>query len=327
VSSHHEPGAGGVSSRGPVDDPTRAALPYAAFTGLALIWGASFLFIKLGVRDMSPTVLVLVRSASGAIALAVIMRLMGRQLLGPSWRSRLGPYAFMAVTNALLPWVAIAWGEQHISSGLASVLNATTTLWAAVFIFWVIPSERPSLVNYVGVLIGLSGVVILVLPDFSTHGISGSLLGALAVVLAAMSYAVSALFQRTRMRGMSIYQLSFGQLAVTAIIALPIAAPAIPHVHLQLLSMAAVIALGVGGSGIAYLLYYYTMNSLGAVRATGVTFVVPVTAVFWGVLLLHESLTVPSAIGMIVILAGVVLTNLRRSARRQSAVERDPAVA
>jgi drug/metabolite transporter (DMT)-like permease len=298
-----------------VSESRRRLLPYLAFTALGLIWGASFLFIKLGVHDMSPTVLVLVRSGSGAIALAVIMRVMGKSLIGKDWKNRFLLFAFMAVTNALLPWVAIAWGEQHITSGLASILNSTTTLWAAILIFWVIPHERPTLLNYIGVLVGLSGVVILVLPDLTAHGVSGSLFGALAVLLASLSYAVSALFQRTRMRGMNVYEQSFGQLAVTALFALPIAAPAIPSVHLSLLSMGAVVALGVGGSGIAYLLYYYTMNTLGPVRATGVTFVVPITAVFWGALLLREPVTLPTLIGMIVTLAGVVLTNVRRRTR------------
>jgi drug/metabolite transporter (DMT)-like permease len=309
-----------------VSESRSRLLPYMAFAALGLIWGASFLFIKLGVRDMSPTVLVLIRAGSGAIALAVIMRAMGRPLIGDHWKRRLAPFTFMAITNALLPWVAIAWGEQHISSGLASILNSTTTLWAAILIYWVIPAERPSVVNYMGVLVGIVGVAILVFPDVAAHGLSGNLVGALAVVLASMSYAVSALFQRTKMRGMNVYQQSFGQLAVTSILALPIAAPALPHVHLALISMAAVIALGVAGSGVAYLLYYYTMNTLGAVRATGVTFVVPVTAVFWGVVLLHESLTLPIVIGMLVILVGIVLTNLRRSKRGQAS-EKAPAAA
>jgi drug/metabolite transporter (DMT)-like permease len=310
-----------------VSDTRHPLLPYVAFTALGLIWGASFLFIKLGVHDMSPTVLVLVRSASGAFALAVIMRVMRRPLFGAQWKGRLVPFVVMAVTNALVPWVAIAWGEQHITSGLASILNATTTLWAAILIYWVIPHERPSLVNYIGVLIGLTGVVILVFPDISAHGLSGTFLGALAVVLAAVSYAVSALYQRTRLRGMSVYEQSFGQLAVTSLLAIPLAAPSLPHVHLAWLSLGAVIALGVGGSGIAYLLYYYTMNTLGAVRATGVTFVVPITAVFWGVVLLHESLSLTIVVGMVIILAGIVLTNLRRAPRREPAVERDSAAA
>jgi drug/metabolite transporter (DMT)-like permease len=298
-----------------------------AFVSLALIWGASFLFIKVGIRDMSPTVLVLVRSASGALTLAVILLVMRRSLFGDFWKTRIVPFIIMAFTNALIPWVAIAWGEQHISSGLASILNSTTTLWAAILIYWVIPTERPSFVNYVGVLIGLAGVVILVLPDIAAHGISGSFLGAVAVVCASVSYAVSALFQRTKLRGMSVYEQSFGQLAVTSVLAIPFALPSLPHVHLAWLSLGAVIALGVGGSGIAYLLYYYTMNSLGAVRATGVTFLVPITAVFWGVVLLGESLSLATVIGMVVILAGIVLTNLRRTPRPQAAAERDSAAA
>lgn len=285
-------------------------LPYVAFAALGLIWGASFLFIKLGLQDMAPTVIVLVRSGSGAIALAVIMAATGRQLF-TDIRARIGLYVFMAIFNALLPWVLIAWGEEHISSGLASILNSTTTLWVALLIYWVIPSERPTPLNYAGVVIGVVGVVILVAPDLVQHGIGGDVAGALAVVGASMSYAVAALFVRTRMRGMNVYEQSIGQLTATALLAIPLAAPALPHVHLHLLAVLAVVALGVGGSGIAYLLYYYTMQSLGAVRATGVTFVVPITAVFWGAILLHESVTLATVVGGFVILVGILLTNRR----------------
>lgn len=285
-------------------------LPYVAFAALGLIWGASFLFIKLGLQDMAPTVIVLVRSASGAIALALIM-LATRRRLFTDLRARLGRFVFMAVFNALLPWVLIAWGEEHVSSGLASILNSTTTLWVALFIFWVIPAERPTALNYAGVLVGVAGVVILVAPDLVQHGIGGDFAGALAVVGASMCYAVAALFVRTKMRGMNVYEQSIGQLAATALLALPVAAPALPHAHLAALSLGAVLALGIGGSGVAYLLYYYTINTLGAVRATGVTFIVPITAVFWGALLLGESVTLATVVGGIVILIGIVLTNRR----------------
>jgi len=310
-----------------VSESQRRFLPYAAFIGLGLIWGLSFLFFKLGVHDMSPTVLVFIRSASGAVALAAIMALSGRSLFGGRLRSRLIPFAIMAITNAVIPWVAIAWGERTISSGLASILNATTPLWVAIFIFWVIPAERPSLLNYTGVLIGIAGVVILVLPDIVTHGLSGNLIGALAVVVASMSYAVSAMYQRTRMRGWNVFEQSLGQLIASAVIVVPLAIPTLPAVHLAWLSMAGVLALGIGGSGIAYLLYYYTMNTLGPVRATGVTFIVPVTAVFWGVVLLQESLSLPTIVGMVVILFGIVLTNMRRrpAPRPEAAREKEAA--
>jgi drug/metabolite transporter (DMT)-like permease len=288
---------------------------YLVLFALALIWGASFLFIKIAVRDMSPEVLLLLRSVSGLLALSVILRAIGRPLFCTGWRTRLVSFAIMAVTNAVIPWIAIAWGEERISSGLASILNSTTTLWTAVLIYWIVPSERPTALNYAGVVLGLAGVVVLVYPDLSRHGVTGSVLGALAVVLAALSYAVNALYQRRKMRDVSIFEVSLGQLAASVLFAIPIAAPTLLQVHVELLSMAAVIALGAGGTGVAYLLYYYVMNSLGAVRAAGVTLLVPITAVFWGVVLLHETITASIIVGMVVILAGIVLTNLRRTRR------------
>jgi len=308
-----------------VSDNSRGLKPYLALAGLALIWGVSFLLIKVAVHDMSPTVLLLLRSASGLIALLVIVKAMGRPLLGEGWRTRLGSFAIMSLTNALVPWIAIAWGEERISSGLASILNSTTTLWTAVLIYWAMPKERPSKVGYLGVVVGFAGVVILVLPDILAHGVSGNFLGAMAVLVAALSYAANAIYQRRKMRNVSVFDVSIGQLAATVVFAIPLAAPSLQRVHVALPSMAAVIALGAGATGIAYLLYYYVMNTLGAVRAAGVTLLVPITAVFWGVVLLRESVTLPIVIGMAVILAGTVLTNLRRPASRRPAAERDTA--
>src|SRR5207247_2601389 len=271
-----------------VSDSRRRLLPYAALIGLALIWGGSFLAIKVTVQDMSPTALLLFRSASGCVALAVIVLALRKPLFGPGWRGRLIGFAIMAVTNAVIPWVSIGWGEERISSGLASILNSTTTLWTAVLIYWVVPTERPTFINYVGVLIGFAGVVVLVYPELAAHGISGDVLGALAVVLASLSYSVNALYQRRKMRNVSVYEISLGQIAVSVLFAIPLAAPSLPHIHFRLSSIVAVVALGALGTGVAYLLYYYVMNTLGAVRAAGVTYVVPITAVFWGALLLHE---------------------------------------
>jgi drug/metabolite transporter (DMT)-like permease len=301
--------------------------PYFALVGLALIWGVSFLLIKVAVHDMSPTVLLLIRSLSGLIALAVIVKLLGRPILGDGWKTRLGSFAIMALTNAIVPWVAIAWGEERISSGLASILNSTTTLWTAVIIFWAMPGERPTRVGYLGVVIGLAGVVILVLPDILAHGVSGNFLGAMAVLVASLSYATNAIYQRRKMRSVSVFDISIGQLAATVIFAIPLAAPSLPHVHLALTSVAAVIGLGAGATGVAYLLYYFIMNTLGAVRAAGVTLLVPVTAVFWGVVLLRESLSWAIVIGMAVILAGTVLTNVGRRVSREPSLTRDTAAA
>src|SRR5207244_6740275 len=114
-----------------VSDSRRRLLPYAALVGLDPIWGGSFLAIKVTVQDMSPTALLLFRSASGFDALAVIVIAMRKRLFGPGWRDRLIGFGIMALTNAVIPWVSIGWGEERISSGLASILNSTTTLWTA----------------------------------------------------------------------------------------------------------------------------------------------------------------------------------------------------
>ena len=291
--------------------------PYLALVALALVWGFSFLLIKVGLHDMSPTVLMLIRAASGFAALAAYMLVTRRPLLGDGWKRRIIPYAVLAVTSGVIPWTLIALGEQSISSGLASILNATTPLWAAVLVTWLIPRDRPSALNYVGVLIGLVGVVILVLPDVTAKGFGASVAGAVVVLLASISYAISALYQRMKLRGFSVYEVSVGQLGLTALLAIPVAAPSLPSWHLALPSTAAVIALGVGGSGLAYLLYYYINNTLGPVRATGVTILVPMTAVLWGVVLLGETLSLPIVVGMVVILAGIVLTNVNRRTSRE----------
>ena len=138
-------------------------------------YGVSFLFIKIAIHDMSPTALVLIRSGSGFLALALIVAAMRRPLLGEGWKRRILPFAVMGLVNGVLPWFLIAWGEQRISSGMASILNATTPLWAAVLVYWIIPMERPSVINYAGVLIGLAGVVILVVPEISRSGLGGAI--------------------------------------------------------------------------------------------------------------------------------------------------------
>ena len=311
-----------------MSEPKRPLLSYLALAGLALIWGASFLFIKVAVQDMSPAALVLIRSASGFVALAAIVALMRRSLVRAGWKRRLFPYVVMAIGGGLIPWTGLAWGEERITSGLASILNATTPLFAAVLAYWVIPLERPSAVNYAGVFIGFGGVVILVLPTIVRTGVGGDTFGTLAVLVSAASYAVVALYQRRNLRGVDVYEASLGQLAMTVLIALPFAAPSLPSVHLNLLSIGSVLALGIAGSGVAYILYYYALNTLGPVRASAVTLLLPVTAVFWGVTLLHESVTLPIVVGMVVILAGIVLTNMRRrTAGREPVSESDTAAA
>lgn len=304
-----------------------AALPYIALFGLALIWGASFFFIKVAVHDMSPAVLVLIRAGSGSVTLGLIMVAMRKRILRTGWRARLIPFVIMGLTSGLLPWAAFGFGEEHITSGLAGILNSTTPLWTAVLVWIVIPTERPTALTYFGVAIGFVGTVILVLPQILTNGLGGDTLGTLAVCGAALSYGVAAVYQRRNLRGVDPYEASLGQLVLTTLIAIPFAAPSIGSVHLDWKSMGGALALGTAGSGVAYIFYYYILNTLGPVRASAVTFLLPVMAVFWGITLLHEVLTIPVVAGMVVILFGIVLANLRRKPTPEPVSEPDTAAA
>jgi drug/metabolite transporter (DMT)-like permease len=298
---------------------------YAALALLALIWGAAFLFIKLGVREMSPATLVFSRVLLGAFTLGLIFAARRRTPFPAGTRARLLPFLVLAILGSLLPWVAIAFGEQSISSALASILNATTPLWTAVFAYWVTPAERPSGLNYLGVAIGFLGTGILIAPDLIGQPLRASTIGTLAVLGAACSYAVSALVARRRLRGVSPLQVGFWQLTLAIPFAFALALPTIGATHLSVPSIAAMLFLGAGGSGIAFLLYYFMMNTLGATRATTVTFLVPVTAVFWGATLLREAITIPIVTGMAVILLGLYLTS--RPRRSAAVLTRDRGVA
>jgi len=141
-------------------------LAYGAFALLALIWGCSFLLIKLGVDALPPTVVVLGRVASGTLGLVAMFALRRRNPLR-GVRSRAFGYAFMAITSSVIPFIAISWGEQYVATGITSILNATTPLWTAIFAWWITPGERPSRLNYAGVAIGFLGTGLLVAPQLS----------------------------------------------------------------------------------------------------------------------------------------------------------------
>ena len=294
---------------------------YAALALLALIWGASFLFIKLAVRDMSPATVVLARALFGALMLGVILAARRQTPFPAGTRRRLLPFVVMAIFGSTLPWFGISFGELSISSALASILNATTPLWTAILATWVTPDERPGGLNYLGVAVGFLGTGVLLAPDLIGQPLKATTIGTVAVAAAAASYAIAALVQRRRLSGVSPLQVGFWQLTLTLPLAATIALPTIATTHLHLASIVSIIALGAGGSGIAYLLYYYMMNTLGATRATTVTFLLPLTAVFWGATLLHEAITIPIVAGMVVILLGVYLTSRPRARRAATVVE------
>ena len=296
----------------------RALWPYAALFGLAMVWGVSFLLVKLGLRGMGPTTLVFVRAASAALTLVAVTVCSGRRLAPPAVRRRLPDLCVMGVLYNVIPWTLMGVGELTVSSGMASILNVTAPLWTALFAFLATPSERPRRLTVAGLALGLVGTVILVAPDL-VGGPGAGTLGALALLGGAISTAASYIYQRKRLIGVPPLRIALWQMIFAALISGIIAAPSLGSLHPTPVSLAAVLALGVVSTGVTLVVLYRLLNVLGSTRTSTVNFLLPVTAVLWGALLLGERVTTAMLAGMAVILLGIVLAGVGPRRRRRGA--------
>ncbi len=285
-----------------------AAANYVVLVLLGLIWGSSFVFFKLGVNEMPPAMVAGGRLVSGLLLLSLALRLKGRGL--PKERELWARLAVVGLLNNCVPWVLIPWGEQYISSALASILNATMPLFTVLIAHVATQDDRLTWRKLAGIVIGFVGVVILIGADLQDLT-SASAQGDLAVLAASLSYAVAAVYARRNLRGHDHTVLATGQLSMGLLFTTP----------LMLLSLGewrglpsptalgAVAALGVLGSGLAYIMYYWLIERASASQVSLVTYLLPVTAVFWGAFLLNEVLGVNTFAGLVLIGAGIFLVN------------------
>jgi drug/metabolite transporter (DMT)-like permease len=293
---------------------------WSAFVLLGLIWGSSFLWIKIGVETISPMMLVTLRVSFGLLALLVVV-LAQRQSL-PRDRSTLLKYAFMGVFNLVLPFLLITWGETKIDSSLASILNAATPLFVIIIAHFWLHDEKITGPRLGGLLMGFAGVVVLVLQNLKPETVQGDILGELAVLLATVSYAVALIFSRKYLRGTKpVVQSTMILVVATALmwIIMPVADrplifPATP------LTWIAVIWLGVLGLCVAYLLFFYLNNAVGPTRASLVTYVFPVVGVVLGIVFLSEPLTWNMIVGSILVVSGIVVVNRKPRTTTEAAV-------
>ena len=286
--------------------------------GLAAIWGSSFMFIEIALRDLAPATVILLRIVSGMLTLAVYIRLAGHRLA--SLRPYAGALAVLGVVNTALPFFLIAWGQQYIDSGLAAILNASAPLFTAVFAFSLDRSERVTGLRLVGVLLGFAGVVLLV--GFELSGGERAVVGGLAVVAASACYGIGGLYAGRRFNGLSPALVAFGTLLWATLFTLPlgVAQAGVPGWE----SLAAVLYLGLAATGAAYLLYFGLIAGAGASKAVLVTYLVPALALVYGAVLLDEQVTALALAGFALVLAGVALgTGVARTngARGRAAAE------
>jgi drug/metabolite transporter (DMT)-like permease len=283
----------------------------ARFVALGAIWGSSFLFIKVALEGLAPSQVVLGRLSTGALVLLVAVAV--GHGTWPRERRLWAHLTLLAAVGNVLPFFLFAWGEQHVSSALAGVLNAATPLLTMLIGLVVLPDERASAVRFAGLIAGFGGVVVILAPW--QRGVGGGALGGqLACLGAAACYGVSFTYTRRHVtgRGYGSAPLAATQIVIASVLAamvVPITAHHVPHLHPSVVG--AVLALGCGGTGLAYLLYYRLIADVGATTAAMVTYVVPVVAVILGVLVRDEPLTLHVVVGAAVVIGAVALAEGR----------------
>jgi drug/metabolite transporter (DMT)-like permease len=281
---------------------------------LAAIWGASFLFIKLGVDELEPSVVVLGRLVVGVLVLVPLVAARGG--LAPL-RGRLPALVALGALNNALPFWLLGFAETRLDSGLTAVIQAAAPIFTVVLAGLIDPSQHVRGIRLIGIAVGFVGVALLV-------GVQrgGEVVAALAVVLTAFCNAGSVLFAGRSLRGVPALQTSVAQLGAAAILVAPFGLAQLPSAAPPAKTIAAVVALGALGSGIAYLLYFAIIASAGASRAILVTYLVPAFALFYGAIFLDEPVTATALGGLALILGGVALATgiaRRNDARRELA--------
>ena len=268
---------------------------------LAVIWGSSFMLIEIALRDIDPATLILLRLGSAALALAIYVPLSGASFA--PLRSAAGPLALTGLLNTALPFFLITWGQQYIDSGLAAILNASAPLFTALLALTVDHAQRVTGVRLAGLILGFGGIVALV--GFEPEGGDRAILGALAVVGAAVCYALGALYAGKRFESLSPLLVSVGTLAWATLITLPVGIADASAFGWE--TLASVLFLGIAATAIGYLLYYGLIAGTGASRAILVTYLIPAVALACGVVFLDEEVTALTIAGLALVLAGVAL--------------------
>jgi drug/metabolite transporter (DMT)-like permease len=266
---------------------------------LAAIWGASYMFIKIAVRDLSPAMVAWSRIALAAIVLVGLAASQG--VLG-EMRGRAPMLALLAAVQIAGPFLLISAGEVEISSSLAGILVTSTPLFTALLAIWVDHEERSQGLRLGGVLLGVVGVAVLLGVDLGGSG--NELLGGLAVVLAGLGYAVGALLVKHRFSGVAPIGVAAWVMVASTAWLTPAAVVTFPTSTPDLGPVASVVVLGVVGTGVAFAIFYRLLARVGPAKTWVLTYLAPGFAVVYGATLLGETITVATLVGLALILAG-----------------------
>jgi drug/metabolite transporter (DMT)-like permease len=286
-----------------------SATQWTTLVFLGAVWGSSFFFAKLALVDVTPLAIVAARIVIAAVLLNALLPAIG-QYLPRDWK-HWRAFFVMGVLNNLVPFMLIFWAQYHIPSGLAATLNSTTPIFSVVLAHFLV-NERLTGARIFGALAGFLGVALMVGPE-ALGGKSDTVLAQLAVVLAALCYAANAFYAR-RVSDVPPLASAAGMVTATAVLAVPLEllidkpwTKPLPGLTTYL----ALVSLGVLSTALAYVLYFRLLQTAGPSNVMLVTFLIPVSALLLGVIVLHETLKANQTAGMALIALGLVIIDGR----------------
>lgn len=305
--------------------PSMSARDWIMMTFLSVIWGGSYLFNGIAVQELPPFTIVATRVGLAALTLQIGLRIAGIAM--PRAPKIWLTFFSMGLLNNLIPFSLIVWAQGHIASGLASILIATTPLFAVVVAHLLTSDERMTGGRLAGTLTGFAGVALMIGPS-AISSIGSDLIAEIVVLTAAFTYALAGIYGR-RFRTMGIKPIvsATGQITASALMMIPLAlivdrpwtlaAPGLP-------TIAALIAIALFSTALAYIIFFRLLASAGATNLMLVTFLIPVSAILLGWLFLGERLQPQHLIGMATIVAGLLLIDGRLPRRLLRSLQRAP---
>jgi len=299
---------------------------WGMLVALSLLWGGSFFFIGIAVKELPPVTIVTLRVSMAAVALLIVCRIMGLHLprQWAVWRAFFG----MGLLNNIIPFCLIVWGQTHIASGLASILNATTPLFTVIVAHFLTADEKMTGNKLAGVLIGFVGVATMIGPA-AFGGAVSSLWGQIAILGAAISYSFAGIFGR-RFKAMGVPPLmtATGQISSSTLMLIPAALLIDKPWTLAMPSLGtwgALIGIALLSTALAYLIFFRILATAGATNLALVTFLIPVSAILLGSLILGEQLEIKHFAGMAMIAAGLAAIDGRLPVKLRNFLRKAPA--
>lgn len=275
---------------------------------LSVLWGSSFFFIEIALRDISIFTIVFARVGIAALVLTAYVYATGHQLPGKItiW----GQFILLGALRAAIPISLIVWAETQINSSLAGILNSTSPLFTAIIAHHLTPDDKLTRSRLLGIVMGMIGVGVLIGPD-ALQGFGVQVIAQLAMLGATCSYGFAAVYGR-QFKGTSPTVSATGMLIGAALLIFPLALLEQPWtLSLSLLSVSAILGLSLLSTALAFIVWFQLIFSVGASNTSMVTFLIPITALVLGLFILDETMNLTSFIGLMIILAGLAIAQNR----------------